>query len=101
MKWADGLPSPQGGLTSARRLYPVCTIFLVGAHSVRPRNAISNGFRPFLAQTPVALRPFLVQAPVALRANNVRPYDYTFADGLHGGVNERRKSGHEKKDVPF
>ena len=90
MRWADGLPSPQGGLTSARRLYPVCTIFLVGAHSVRPRNAISNGFRPFL-----------VQAPVALRANNVRPYDYTFADGLHGGVNERRKSGHEKKDVPF
>mgnify|MGYP006870456064 FL=1 len=79
---------------------------------MRPRNAISNGFRPFLAQipvalrpflaqTPVALRPFLVQAPVALRANNVRPYDYTFADGLYGGVSERRKSGHEKKDVPF
>ena len=101
---------------------------------MRPRTAISNGFRPFLAQipvalrpflaqtpvalrpvlaqtpvalrpflvqAPVALRPFLVQAPVALRANNVRPYDYTFADGLHGGMNERRKSGHEKKDVPF
>ena len=55
-----------------------------------PRNVKSNGSWPFLAQ-----------APVALRANNVRPYDYTFADGLYGGVNERRKSGYEKKDVLF
>ena len=42
------------------------------------------GVRPLLAQAPVALRPLLAQAPVALRANNVRPYGYTCADGLHG-----------------
>ena len=40
--------------------------------------------RPLLAQAPVALRPLLAQAPVALRANNVRPYGYACADGLHG-----------------
>ncbi|RGC54085.1 hypothetical protein DXA92_14400 [Agathobaculum butyriciproducens] len=42
------------------------------------------GVRPLLAQAPVALRPLLAQAPVALRANNVRPYGYACADGLHG-----------------
>ena len=46
------------GTTSAHRLYPLCTIYSVGAHIVRPRNALSNVFR----------------------ANNVRPYGYTPAN---------------------
>ena len=53
------------------RFYPFCTIYPVGAHTVRPHNAISNGSRPFLTQT-----------PVAPRANTVRPYGYASADGL-------------------
>ena len=39
------------------------TRYLVGEHSVLPRNVKSNGSWPFLAQ-----------APVALRAHSVRPY---------------------------
>ena len=54
----EGQEEPHWGTTSAHRLYLLCTIYSVGAHIVRPRNALSNVFR----------------------ANNVRPYGYAPAN---------------------
>ena len=60
---------PGGGTTSAHRLYPLCTIYSVGAHIVRPRNALSNVFR----------------------ANNVRPSGYAPAN-LFDAVRRGRRT---------
>ena len=57
------------GTTSAHRLHPVCTIYSVGTHIVRPRNALSNVFR----------------------ANNVRPYGYAPAN-LFDAVRRGRRT---------
>ncbi len=38
----EGQEKVPWGTTSAHRIYPVCIVYPVGAHSVRPRNAKSH-----------------------------------------------------------